>query len=799
LFNNLCGSVYNLGVTGTFNSAGVVDKGTGYVESAWVKTTATEAVTGTKPYAVFGAPSDTKGYQVVNSYFWNGNNSLFNTSTEDGVTTSGGARGKSRAMTAQEFYNGTVAYNLNNFYLYKRYSDQKTTSGDEKQRYSYFTIGDDNKLVLQNNHYYSEHTDLCSTGHIDDSGNAIMYVEDRFADGDFRYAGGTIPDTEDERYYTWTETDEETGVETVRSEFFPIWPDDYIFFGQKLTYDWAVEAHQEVPTAVVRDGGRLSYGDNANRVYRAPAYYRSKTMGVAHFNPQAYLAQTRKNVPATLAYPQMTAIDFKGHYGANEAYGAYGLGWNTQTGQFYAPLLDDDGLRGIINCDETQNLLAYAPAEAENKKTYDVLEAYFTEPIYEEHYNNDEGYRLVREAATATVHGHLVQNDLKATNDHLLVDHQDFNAPVAYDFDADHLMWYQRIPTDEEYVDLEKGWQGISVPFTAELVTTNEKGEITHFYSGSDESHNETGTKTKKGHEYWLRQLTDGEDMTLKPETTGTLEANFHYPAAAGDNKTVGNTFLWDYYYKNEPVHDQQDKNADTYLQYRQYYNSERTYTNYPLLSAAMPYIIGLPGKTYYEFDLSGNFEAENTAVPITKIGKQILSFVSNKREHIDVSDDEIKRAETTVKYSGQNYTFKPSYLNETLEVGATNTHYALNTTGSSFDKTVAATNVSAFRPYFTGPADAPARQFVAQRIAFGSTDGEIYDGPESALGGLEIYVKDHRIITTSHLKEAVVISIVNVGGISLANYVLQPGETVETRVQNTGVYIVNKKKVFVK
>ncbi len=794
LFNNLCGSVYNLGVTGTFNSAGVVDKGTGYVESAWVKTT-NETPLGTKPYAVFGNPTDTEGYQVVNSYFWDGNNDLFNTSTEDGVTTSGGDRGKSRAMTAQEFYNGTVAYNLNNFYLYKRYSDQMVKSGDVKQKYSYFTIGDDDKLVLQNNHYYSTHTDLCSTGHIDDSGDAIMYVEDRFADGDFRYAGGTIPDTEDERYYTWTETDEETGVETVQSAFFPIWPDDYIFFGQKLTYDWAVEAHQDVPTAVVREGGRLSTGTIANRVYRAPAYFRNSTMGVAHFNPQAYLAQTKKNVPATKAYPHMTAIDFHGYNDVFEADGArkpYELGFNASK-LFYAPLLDDDGLRGIINCDETQNLLAYAPAEAENKKTYDVLEAYFTEPIYEEHYNYDEGYRLVREAATATVHGHLVQNGLKATNDHLLVDRQDFNAPLAYDFDADHLMWYQRIPTDEEYVDLTKGWQGISIPFTAELVTTNEKGEITHFYSGSDESHN--GTGTKKGHEYWLRQLTAGE-MTQKD--ANTLVANFHYPAAAaGNNKTVGNTFLWDYYYKNEPVHDQKDKNADTYLQYRQYYNSERTYANYPLLSAAMPYIIGLPGKTYYEFDLSGNFEAENTAVPITKIGKQILSFVSNKREHIGVSDSEMDG--TVVKYNSNNYTFKPSYLNETLEVGATNTHYALNTAGDSYDKVTAATNVGAFRPYFTGPADAPARQFVAQRIAFGSTDGDIYDGPESALGGLEIYVKDHRIITTSHLKEAVVISIVNVGGISLANYVLQPGETVETRVQNTGVYIVNKKKVFVK
>ena len=31
------------------------------------------------------------------------------------------------------------------------------------------------------------------------------------------------------------------------------------------------------------------------------------------------------------------------------------------------------------------------------------------------------------------------------------------------------------------------------------------------------------------------------------------------------------------------------------------------------------------------------------------------------------------------------------------------------------------------------------------------------------------------------------------------ANYVLQPGETVETPVQTNGVYIVNKKKLLVK
>jgi len=188
---------------------------------------------------------------------------------------------------------------------------------------------------------------------------------------------------------------------------------------------------------------------------------------------------------------------------------------------------------------------------------------------------------------------------------------------------------------------------------------------------------------------------------------------------------------------------------------------------------------------------------AQNTAVAIDKLDKQVITFASNKKAAIAVSDDEIKKAETTVKYSGQNYTFKPSYMNETLAVG---NNYTLNDAGNSYNKvTGAAKSVSAFRPYFVSQA-AAARQYVPERIVFGGDYNGLEEQPISTLdGGLEIYVKDHRIIATSHLKEPVTIWIMNVGGITLANYVLQPGETQETRVQNTGVYIVNKKKLLVK
>ena len=520
LFRNLCGDVYNLGVRGSFNTAGVADLDTetgvtkkGYVESCWVKTTS-ETPLGTKPYAVLGNPTDTDGYQVVNSYFCDSNTDLYNTTTTDGVTTSGGDRGKARAMTEKEFYNGTVAYDLNNFYLHKRYSDKQVSSGHE---YKYFKSGltdpETGKLITQTG-YYAKSEDLCSSGYTyipEGKSDSVMltYVEDRFADGDFRFANGNIPDDEDERWWEEELTDEH-GNKYMVDHWSPIWPDDYIFFGQKLTYGYsATQAHQEVPTAVVKTDGHLSQNDDANRVYRAPAYFRSKDMSYIHFNPQAYLAQKSSDGTKEV-YPGLTAIDFAGHYDTHTSEGpkAYELGMND--GKFYAPLLDDGGLTGITNYDETRNLLVYAPSETSddgyaNKATYDVLTSYFTDPAYSDYYSNPTTYRNVADATsvTSSIYGHLVMDKKIAKTDHLLVDKEDFNCPIAYTFDGSHRMWYQRTPEDQEYVDLTKGWQGISIPFTAELVTTNDKGEITHFYSGSATSAN---SDKKIGHHTLLQR-----------------------------------------------------------------------------------------------------------------------------------------------------------------------------------------------------------------------------------------------------------------------------------------------------
>ena len=107
-----------------------------------------------------------------------------------------------------------------------------------------------------------------------------------------------------------------------------------------------------------------------------------------------------------------------------------------------------------------------------------------------------------------------------------------------------------------------------------------------------------------------------------------------------------------------------------------------------------------------------------------------------------------------------------------------------------------------AFRPYFVATSttkSAGVKGMLPEYIVFSGEYG-IEDEPESAIdGSLEIYARGRTIITTSHMKEATTIRIVNAAGITLANFVLEPGKTVETPINVPGVYIVNQKKLSIK
>ncbi len=790
LFDKLCGNVYNLGVTGTFTGAGVAESGSGYVENCWISTSSTGARTSSP---VFGSPTieanTQRPYRIVNCYYQEDDNAT------NKYTNHSGGYGIPTRKDAKAFYNGEVAYDLNGFYLYKRYSDQKVTSGNPYYCFHMETQTNGTQELELKTKYYGNYdaatTPLCSFG----------YVENRYQEGDFRFAEGSIPNSEEKRAYTVTDTNNN---EVTR--YAPIWPDDYLFFGQSLTYDYG-SAHQSQPSVIKKSAGSLMDGEASNRVYRAPAYYGSATMGLAHFNPVAILASSSNpeaGTPVIEAYPGMTAIDFAGHGDALKGKTSYKLGYNDAT-HFYEPLLDDGGLYSIENVDETHNLLVYAPAKTAenagdyaNQATFDVLKNYFTEPAYSSCAIND-GYGSVA-IVTTPVFGHLVQSNLKTTTDHLLVDKQDFDCPISYSMGGDYRMWYQRTP--DKFVTLEsgetKGWDVVSLPFVVQKVATQQKGEISHFY-----------TTSTTGHEYWLREFA-GNVKQKKDQNgadiAGVFTADFNSidASSAANTYNYTNRFLWDYYYSKNPNGNVfgDDKNGDDY---KEYYHSDHSFTNYPLQQAGTAYLVGSPGASYYEFDLSGQWTAQNTASTApAKLDKQTITFVSATGVGIGVSDNE--KEGTAI--NGNK--FQPNYLTKKL----TENDYLLNSDGNSFDKAGSSTTVP-FRPYL----------YVVKTDASGTRGGNRKDSINSVVFGGDVpqmkvpkannqLGNDDALIVTAGKKKICVesqlhyttdVRIVTPAGITLTSYSIQSSEYVETHVESAGVYIVYAdngkyvKKVIVK
>ena len=703
---HLCGHVYNLGVDGSFTSAGLADTGDGYVENCWVKTTGTPDA-GVK--AVFGNPTASNWVQVNNCYY----------ATPEGTDY---AAGLATRKPERAFYNGEVAYDLNGFYLKERYN--REAGADKIDTY--------------------------------------QYVEKRYDNVDFLYANGEVPTEDDPRLKT---NDDGSYY------YAPIWPDDYLFFGQTLTYGYQYPEtgkHEAVPSHLTKtdDTNVVAISSASNRVFRTPAYFGNKTMSTYHFNPFAVMAAKSADGQYE-AYPGMTAVDFTGYNDSS---------WSKteSNGIFFAPVTDAlTTLTGVANADETQNLLVYAPKQDTDNAT--VLGNYFglPEPVYAEKdddaaTNMKAEYRAVEAltlSETSAVKGHVSYLDDRgrymAVTDHLLVDKQDFNAPIAYQFDSSHRMWYQRNP--DNFVTMQagskKGWESVSIPFKAELVTTPQKGEITHFY----------GTSTK-GHEYWLREFKGGKNDA---SDASIFVADFQKPDAGDETKSFTNTFLWDFYYEYGMS---KDENSD---EYQNYYNEPHNYVGYAYAKAGTPYIVGFPGDYYYEFDLSGSFMPEYTAgwPENRQLDRQTITFASETGLRIGVSDDELQGVKVG------DYTFRPNYASRDL----TTASYVLNTEGSSYDKAETTTTIP-FRPYFTSGANVRTRSIV-----FGDESSQFGgdENPSHVSQDLIITTREHKIIVESQLRHVTDVRIVNPAGITMKTFTIKPGEVVETFMINAGVYIV--------
>jgi hypothetical protein len=98
------------------------------------------------------------------------------------------------------------------------------------------------------------------------------------------------------------------------------------------------------------------------------------------------------------------------------------------------------------------------------------------------------------------------------------------------------------------------------------------------------------------------------------------------------------------------------------------------------------------------------------------------------------------------------------------------------------------------FRPYFTATTQAREK---TRSIVFSDEQTELKgveekgDPSDEDLGLLKIYAKRKKIVVESALKRDIDIRIVNPAGITINVFTLEPGETIETRITNAGVYIV--------
>ena len=728
LFGKLCGHVYNLGVMGTFTGGGIANDAdsSGSAENCWIKTSGTP---GDGVKAVIGNYSNNK--QVKNCYYPRNENF---------------ANGEAMTASKTDFYYGDVAYRLNRFYLLKRYN---------------LNLGEGQTVAID-----------------------TTYVTSRYGNPDFLYADGTIPEevnTDRELKNPSTgkpEKDPDTGEQL----YVPLYPYDYLFFGQALNYGH-VEGltHQDVPSPIVKENDVVETGETGNRVYRAPAYFRNSTMSKAYFNPNAVFAETDA-AASTEIHKGMTAIDFTGYddvfVGSSGAAKAYGNG--AVDGKFFPPLLDVDEVTNFSNYGLTKNLLVYTE-EAETGesasvagKTGRAVQLSLHEPEYPVVVDT---YGRVDAQDEAFVNGHWVYRDAGATtygaaNDHLLIDKNDFWAPMAYTFDEGFRMWYQRTP--DTYAGLNIGWESIVLPFTVETVSTHQKGEITHFFTGD-------GKNGKIGHEYWLRKYTDINTGT----EANTMEATF-VSLAKGENaetKAYTNHYLWD------ALHQYLEGGQNTY------YSVNHTYNGYPLQQQAIPYLIGFPGKTFYEFDLSGEWTAPKMP---TGFERQVVTFASHTGITIRKSDND------TIGVVQDNYTFTPSYLNQELATG----DYVMKSDGSRYVKVPTEgepTSVLPFRAYFaktktkTNSGDALSIVFTdaegmpdvapddQQKGADDNEPSTVTEGE----GGMTFTPGLGTITTKSTLKEARTVLVYGVGGALVKAFDIKPNSTVVINVPSGLVYAI--------
>lgn len=422
---------------------------------------------------------------------------------------------------------------------------------------------------------------------------------------------------------------------------------DYIFWGQEL---------QSLPDAYPSQIASSQVSDMTNRVYRAAAYYRDTNLSTFHYNA------FKRDVTMMHSYvhiPSTTAIDFTCQ---NDKDAAVGL---ADDGIYYAPVKDiaTDYSSLIITKDLSRNLLVYTPTDNAESIT-DIYDA-SRHLLYNENSKESEiQAHLVtidKSNQASTQYLHLVERADVAD------DNNDFCAPIA--FTVTDRTWYTRQP--KAYAEASNSaWEGICLPFTVKKAEASVNGEITHFYGTAPENTSPADNHWNLHHEYWLRGMTAVNGTKAKFQRPG--ERLFMGGGITGVSYTFDNSFFVDTYGKN---HYNSADNA--------YYSTSHTWDDYLPLTKSVPYIMSLPGKSYYEFDLTSEFyNRTNPSQPA-----QTVTFSADGPVSIPVTTD--------MKTSLVGYAHTGTFIAKETAQGSI---YGINATGTAFED--AAATILPFRTY---------------------------------------------------------------------------------------------------
>ena len=622
-----------------------------------------------------------------------------------------------KGYSYDDFKYGRVAYDLNEYYLRARYSNDMTNPDDKaalKYIYDYYANGD-YQYANRSDAYTGNNTGIVylrtggNSAQTPNYGKSLTrhdqtHAIDKARAQDYTAATETMPESRTGDYLplfnaNLTKTDTKTEADGTGKDIEKM--NDFLFWGQSLQL-----TPDNYPTELT--SRQVDY--MTNRVYRTAGYYGDTQLNAFHYN--AY--NSTKSQWSTYVYePKTTAIDFTCQNDLNKALGITKAKGICERGIFYPPVADNAQkfYDLSIKSEVTRNLLVYTAAnstDAENQtEAYDIVNK-------ELHYDEEtketliDGHHLVKDGTAdvfTTPYFHLVERTPEGKNsENDDCSNNDFCAPIP--FTVTKHAWYVRKPM--YYAEETTGaWEGISLPFTVNKVKAQVNGEITHFYGTptTDELADPANNTHTLHHEYWLRGLTG----VNKEKATAT----FQRPGSIKDGLfQADNAAKWDYSFKNDFFMTTYG-NKDYNYKANPYYKEAHTYNAYLALTANIPYVVRFPGYHYYEFDLSSKFYNEYTQGLGIETPAQTVTFHAYGREY-EPKDGEvveqgaidipITASTGTLDVNGYSHmgTFKAQKV-------ANGTIYGMNDKGTAFSDAFAETSpfatVMPFRTYLTPAA----------------------------------------------------------------------------------------------